>query len=477
MTTDLPRDVYASSESPEWYTPAWVAELARAVLGAIDLDPASSKEAQQTIGAERYYTAEHDGLAQPWAGRVYLNPPYGKTIGLWVDKLVAAYDAGEISAAVALLPARPDTRWFQPLYRFPLCFVRGRIRFDLPGGERTSGAPFPSVIVYMGPQVERFTALFGERGQIQIPNALAAPAPAELVSAPEISPAILAGQLAPSSIAKYTQDFGAYTDYAAGAGLAATDASTLARWRAHLAEETRYSPHTINRMLAAVKRVIAEAAQQGYTSHEIAAAFARVKGVKPRALRGRLKEHARTRISPADMRRICDTPDAQTLVGLRDRALLATLASSGLRESEAASLTVGQIEKRGKGYIVSVRGKTDETPRDAPLSAEAYSYILAWLDKRPIMTQTIFTSFAGRGGRANDKPMSAVSVWRVVEGYARACGLAHVKPHDFRRFVGTQLAATDIRKAQKALGHKRIDTTARHYVLDELEPGLTDGLY
>jgi hypothetical protein len=43
--------------------------------------------------------------------------------------------------------------------------------------------------------------------------------------------------------------------------------------------------------------------------------------------------------------------------------------------------------------------------------------------------------------------------------------------------VGTQLAKKDIRKAQKALGHKRIDTTAKHYILDELEEGLTDDLY
>ncbi len=52
-----------------------------------------------------------------------------------------------------------------------------------------------------------------------------------------------------------------------------------------------------------------------------------------------------------------------------------------------------------------------------------------------------------------------------------------MKPHDFRRFVGTQLARKDIRMAQKALGHKRLETTVRHYVLDELEPGLTDDLY
>jgi integrase len=64
-----------------------------------------------------------------------------------------------------------------------------------------------------------------------------------------------------------------------------------------------------------------------------------------------------------------------------------------------------------------------------------------------------------------------------VKRYAAAVGLPSVKPHDFRRFVGTNLAKTDLRQAQKALGHKDINTTAKHYVLDELEPGLTDGLF
>ena len=68
-------------------------------------------------------------------------------------------------------------------------------------------------------------------------------------------------------------------------------------------------------------------------------------------------------------------------------------------------------------------------------------------------------------------------MWNIVKRYAHQCGLDHVKPHDLRRFVGTQLAAKDIRKAQKALGHKSIEVTARHYVLDELEIGLTDNLY
>ncbi len=89
----------------------------------------------------------------------------------------------------------------------------------------------------------------------------------------------------------------------------------------------------------------------------------------------------------------------------------------------------------------------------------------------------LFTSFGGRGQWASAKPLSPVTVWCTVQGYADQLDLSHIKPHDVRRFVGTQLARRDIRKAQKALGHKRIDTTAQHYVLDELEPGLTDHLY
>ena len=65
---------------------------------------------------------------------------------------------------------------------------------------------------------------------------------------------------------------------------------------------------------------------------------------------------------------------------------------------------------------------------------------------------------------------------RIVQGYADQVGLSQIKPHDVRPFVGTQLAKRDIRKAQKALGHTRIDTTAQHYVRDELEEGLTDDL-
>src|SRR5258707_830955 len=299
---------------------------------------------------------------------------------------------------------------------------------------------------------------------------------------PDIT-SILAGQLTQSSIRIYQSDVRAYARFADERGLSQFHPQTLIAWRDHLAIDTEMSPNTINRMLCAIRRIVKEAAAREVIPPEISYAFNNVTGVSTKALKGRLKQHRRTRIWPKDMRRLCDAPDVTTLVGLRDRALLATLASSGLRVSEAVSLRYEQIEQQGPGYMLKIIGKSDVTPRDAHLSVEAKGLIHAWLAARPVESDYIFTSFSGRGvgmgenSHLTARPLSDVGAWRIVGGYAEACGLAHIKPHDFRRFVGTILAKRDIRLAQKALGHARIDTTAAHYILDELTVGATDNLY
>jgi len=72
----------------EWFTPPQYIELARRVLGRIDLDPASREQAQQTIAAASYFTKEQDGLAQDWRGNIWINPPYSRPlIARFVDKL------------------------------------------------------------------------------------------------------------------------------------------------------------------------------------------------------------------------------------------------------------------------------------------------------------------------------------------------------------------------------------------------------
>lgn len=280
-----------------------------------------------------------------------------------------------------------------------------------------------------------------------------------------------------SSIAIYQRDVQAYHTFALEHGFLWLDPESLMIWRDTLVRESRMSPHTINRMLSAVRCVIREMADRRIIDEKVSIRFDRVRGAKVKPLKGRLKHHAQTKIEPEEMRAICDAPDKSTLTGLRDAALLATLASSGVRAEEAATLMISQVKRRDGGYLLNVRGKTDTEYREAPLSPEAYNLISLWLELRLVECSYIFTAFTTRGAKPLPKHISTVTVWNIITRYARMCGYPHVKPHDFRRFVGTQIARDDIRMAQKALGHKSIETTVKHYVLDELRVGLTDNLY
>lgn len=151
-----------------WYTPPEYIAAAVATLGAIDLDPASSEEANAVVGAARYYTAADDGLAHGWAGRVWLNPPYGHP---WVERfcsrLVLEYEAGTVVAAVALVNNGTETAWFQSLCEAAsaLCFPRGRIRFWQPDAE--SRQPLQGqAVFYLGGDPDRFRAAFVRFGVV-----------------------------------------------------------------------------------------------------------------------------------------------------------------------------------------------------------------------------------------------------------------------------------------------------------------------
>ncbi|SRR5216683_2691620 len=288
---------------------------------------------------------------------------------------------------------------------------------------------------------------------------------------------LLAGRLAPSSIAIYRQDVGQYQDFCLDQQLQQFDPQSFVLWRDWMVLHSMKSPHTINRQLAAVRRVTKEAASRRMITGEVAYGFANVESVSVRALRARLKPHAKTRITPTQMRALCDSPNPATLLGLRDRAMLHTLASSGVRLSELISLTVEQIEQQGDFYTMRIIGKTDIEARAAPLSVEAKHHIDAWIEHRMVASAYVFTSLTGRGdNRLTAEPLSDVGAWRIIIDYAETCGLQHVKPHDFRRFVATELSAKDVIMAQRALGHKSLATTER-YVLSGLKPGLTDNLY
>lgn len=153
-----------TSDSPEWYTPADIIALVRNVLGTIDLDPASCAEANKVVQAKTYFDDTRDGLAQPWSGQVYLNPPYGDEIKTWVKRLVQDYESGAVKEAILLVPSRSDTEWYRMLRAYPRCLVYGRLKFW--GNGSTAGAPFPSAVFYLGPTPRTFVKHFSSIGDV-----------------------------------------------------------------------------------------------------------------------------------------------------------------------------------------------------------------------------------------------------------------------------------------------------------------------
>lgn len=153
----------AAESTDDWYTPQKYIDAARRVLGAIDLDPASSQKAQRIVQAARYFTIADDGLAHPWQARsLWLNPPYSAP-GPWVEKLIGEHEAGHVGAAILLVYVATDTSWFQGLWNYPICFVRGRIQFN---NRRGRSNPRGSVFVYLGSDRARFIELFSPIGAV-----------------------------------------------------------------------------------------------------------------------------------------------------------------------------------------------------------------------------------------------------------------------------------------------------------------------
>lgn len=150
----------------EWYTPADIVSDVRNVLGAIDLDPASSDQAQRTVRAVRYFTLKDDGLVQPWHGSVYLNPPYAQPhIEDFSDKMLAEIAARHVASAIMLTHNYTDTGWFHKLAAVAasICFTKGRIRFEAPDG--TLAAPTQGqAFFYFGDNVPKFSKVFAPLG-------------------------------------------------------------------------------------------------------------------------------------------------------------------------------------------------------------------------------------------------------------------------------------------------------------------------
>ena len=147
--TDAQLKAQFSSRLDNWETPQDFFDRYDRVYH-FNLDAASSDE---NAKCEKHFTAEDDGLKQNWGGQtVWLNPPYGRQIGKWVQK---AYEESlkPDTTVVCLLPARTDTAWFHNYCRRgEVVFIRGRLKF----GKSKNSAPFPSMLVFFGKDTQRW---------------------------------------------------------------------------------------------------------------------------------------------------------------------------------------------------------------------------------------------------------------------------------------------------------------------------------
>ena len=154
-----------SSEKMDWLTPPEVLDLVRR-FKPICLDPCTTPE--NPVGAVNWCSEgglTHRWCSAPKGGLVYVNPPYGREVKAWVAK--CATEALMGVEVIALLPARPDSKWFQTFVlrqASAILWWRGRIKFV--GAE--SSAPFPSALVYYGPDADRFERIASEKGVVTV---------------------------------------------------------------------------------------------------------------------------------------------------------------------------------------------------------------------------------------------------------------------------------------------------------------------
>lgn len=164
--------LHLSSETDDWYTPRDIIEAAREAMGGIDLDPASCIAAQRVVAAGQYYTKAIDGLRTdlPWAGNVWLNPPYGRgdsSAGAFVNRLVREFCSGSVTQAVTCLNLNSASAlWFQPIWDHASCHLvcNGRPNFWREG--MSDSAPTKGTICsYFGDRRDEFVKSFVHLGR------------------------------------------------------------------------------------------------------------------------------------------------------------------------------------------------------------------------------------------------------------------------------------------------------------------------
>lgn len=169
-----------------------------------------------------------------------------------------------------------------------------------------------------------------------------------------------------------------------------------------------------------------------------------------------------TFLNEDELNRLLQQPDIGKEAGLRDRAILELMFSSGLRVSELTNLNKEHVNLKTREFMVRGKGQKD---RPIFISQRAADWVIKYIDSRKDNLSPLFISYSGTNNTTNDgnfKRLTPRSVQRMVKNMALKAGITKkVSPHTMRHSFATNLLTNgaDMRSVQELLGHSNIATT------------------
>jgi integrase/recombinase XerC len=255
------------------------------------------------------------------------------------------------------------------------------------------------------------------------------------------------------TLKSYSEDFNSLFDYltdrvGAVSGPADLDVSTLRGYVAYL-HECDYAKTTIARRLACLRSFLRYCQREGLVTSNPAKALR-----TPRA--GRKLPHF---LTGEQIVTLLESPPANEPEGLRDRALLETMYSAGLRVAELVGLNLDHWDRDANILRVFGKGKKE---RIAPVGRHAAKALYAWLEVRQPSEKAKPADQAALFLNRFGTRLTTRSVGRMLEKYLKLTGLdRHTSPHTLRHTFATHLldGGADLRSVQEMLGHKSLTTT------------------
>lgn len=258
------------------------------------------------------------------------------------------------------------------------------------------------------------------------------------------------------TITNYTIDLNAFSSFLGESDISSVDHLALRRFLASLREKN-YSKRTIARKLASLRSFFKFLYREGHIKSNPITAISSPK----------LDKKLPKFLDVGNITKLIMSPDVKTPSGLRDRAILETLYSCGIRVSELVGLDMEDIDFISGVITVLGKGRKE---RIVPIGDMALASIRKYTDARDAVTKDRKAVFLNsRGGRLTDR-----SVRRIIDRYIRECSIEEkISPHSLRHSFATHLLdkGADLRSVQELLGHMNLSTTQiyTHVTMERLK--------